>query len=288
MAPQVVPAIPASPPRYSLLQAATTIEDAERWQAGVEWAPESCAIGETVELACEGNAAIDFGVFGPARDWTPEALPFVVTAYDVCSTIGFQSRDYEGRARRMLESTQSFQVAREFWTGNVTGTDNRYLDSSDAFAITGSPVAIVEAIGLAEQYLADVGGGRRGMIHLTNQAFVTAYSERVIEQQGALYVTPVGTIVVADAGYPTGDGETQSIFVTGMVGVRLSPIEVIPGTFAEAVNRAAAMVREAAGTGTKFANTLAIEAERLALVQWDSCVHGVVELDLAAYNPSGS
>lgn len=282
MSRQAIAAVPATPPRYGLLVAANVVVDEERWQAGIEWAPENCAGGGAIGVDCFGSTP-DM----PVPDENPgiaSADPFVVWGADKCSTIGWQARDYEGRARRMLEATQSFSVAREFWDGAITLADsliNTPLTDAAADTVTAAagPVGIVEALGLLDGALGECGKGRRGMIHMTTQAFVHARAAYAVELAGQVWITPNGTVVVADAGYtgsgPNGEdpGATQWMYATSMVQVRLSPVDIIPGSLGEA--RA---MREAMDN----ANTVRIRAQRLALVQWDQCCHLAAQVDIDA------
>jgi hypothetical protein len=262
MAKQAVPAIPATPPRYSLLVAAAVVDDAaSRWEVGgITWAPEACSGGGVADVTCFGNTA---ALSVPANEGNVEADPFLVWAGDKCSTIGFEARDYEGRARRLLEATQSARVAHEFWTGDLAASaslDNTPLADATSDTVTTGEVSVRN-------------DGRRGMIHVTPQVLTHAYSWDLITPQGQLWTTALGTIVVADAGYPgTGpNGEsaadTQWAYATSMAQVRLSQIVVTPETFNEAVDRSV--------------NTVEYRVGRLALVQWDQCCHFAAEVDIA-------
>lgn len=275
MAKNAVPAPPATPPRYSLLVAATAVDDsASRWEiGGITWAPEQCAGGGVAAVDCLGNTA---ALNVPSNPANAEADPFLVWAGDKCSAIGYQARDYEGRARRLLEATQSARVAAEFWSGDLSAAeslDNTPLADVSADTVTTAEQDVVKVFGLLEGALADCGDGRRGMIHVTPQVLLHARSQYIVESAGQLWVTPLGTIVVADAGYdgtgPNGEPATatQWAYATSMVQVRLSSIVVTPENFAEAFDRSV--------------NTVEYRVGRLALVQWDQCCHFAAEVDIA-------
>lgn len=286
MAKQAITAVPAVPPRYGLLIAADVIEDDVRWQQGVEWAPEQCGDnrGSTV-TECEGNTDMIFAdpnnpAGNPAM---AEADPFMVWAYDRCSSIGWEARDYEGRARRALAATESAAIAKEFWTGDLSqahGLDNTWLASlgADTLTAAASPVDPVHALALLEGALAACGGGRRGMIHVTPQVLIHLRSAYAVDQAGQQIVTPLGTVVVADAGYdgsgPNGEapGATQWAYATSTVQVRLAPVDV-PGTLAGARRYAQQMRRDI--------NLIEVRANRLALVQWDNCCHFAAQVNIA-------
>lgn len=275
---QAVTAVPATPPRYGLLIAAETITDnTSRWEVGgITWDPEQCAGGGVAAVECIGNTS---SLVIPSNPGLAEADPFLVWAGDKCSTIGFEAREYEGRARRLLDASQSFWVANEFWTGDLStaeGLDNVPLADVASDTVTTTEVSVLNALGLLEGALADCGQGARGMIHVTSQVLLHAVAERAVELVGQQYMTPLGTIVVGDAGYPgTGpNGEaaltTQWAYATSMVQVRLAPVMIVPGTFDQAL---AQMVE-------RSQNTIEIRVQRLALVQWDQCCHFSAEINL--------
>ena len=276
---QVVAAPPASPPRYGLLVAANVIDDGERWQGGVEWAPEACTGGALSSFSCAGDGAL---VNAP-NVATAEADPVFVQGWDRCSTLGWAARDFEGRARRMLEATQSYFLAGELWSGSVRDADTldnpALVDATCYLSDDGAPASIVTAFRWLEEALGVKQLGRRGMIHCTQGALDAAHSAFLLEQAGQLWLTANGTIVVADAGYsgncPSGKMTgltTQWAYATSMVQVRLGPIEIIPGSLAEARARAQATNRAT--------NLIELYAERPALIQMDPCTLCAVEIDL--------
>lgn len=257
--PQVVPVQPIRPNRYGLLVAATQITDGERWQGGIEWLPEAVNGGDATVTNCLGNTGtLDTD---PNRSIV-NADPFVIYAEDHCSTFGWQVHDYEGRARRQLEAQQSYLVAKELWSGalaNANSLRNLWLTKDpDILAGTLSPE---HALGLIDQGLGVMLGGSRGMIHVSPYIFDLLKTNNSIDQVGQLWQTPMGTVVVADAGYPgtkpDGSGSTkQWIYATGWVNYRLSEV-IVPGDgFSQWTLRST--------------NLITVFAERLVLLQWDS------------------
>lgn len=117
------------------------------------------------------------------------------------------------------------------------------------------------------------------MIHCTPQTLVRWVAASAVRLEGGQYLSPLGNIVVADAGYdgsgPGGvaAGASQWAYATGLISIRLSTPQVIPGDVETAQSIAQALNRED--------NTLDVYAQRLALVQWDECCHIAAELDLA-------
>jgi hypothetical protein len=185
-----------------------------------------------------------------------------------------------------LEATQSFQVADELWTGALRDAadagedleDNPALTDSSSDTVTGGPEDVVDALACLEQGLAQCSQGRRGMIHATPQVLVQWIAASAVRLEGGQYLSPMGNLVVADAGYP-GDGPggsaagaSQWAYATGIISVRLSTPQVIPGNLDSAQVMAQALNRED--------NTLDVYAQRLALLQWDECCHLAAEIDL--------
>jgi hypothetical protein len=254
---QTIEAPPVQPPLLSLLTSADTVEDGERWQDGVQWVPEQVVGGGTLASSCFG----DTGSKPPSS--TPglnTADPFGIYAEDHCSTIGFQARDYEGRARRQLAAIQSFYVANELQLGGIAGTagggDNVSLTDANLVGPASPPA---EALGILEAAAGAALGGARCMIHVTLQGLDALMHAQQIYQAGQKWLTAAGNIVVADAGYGLENGAVF-MYATTMVKVRLSPVLIIPGSFPDAMRQATAIAT----------NFVTIYAERLALVQFDS------------------
>lgn len=269
----------ATPPRYGLLAGVPTIEDGARWEGGVDWAPEQCGDSGAFAVDCPGSTPAQESSANPD---TAVADPFAVFAEDRCGTFGWKARDRSGRARRQLEATRSYQVAREFWRGDLiasAGLDNVPLADAAAFEVTNEASSIKVAVGYLELALAECGQGRRGVIHVTPQALLHGVAQQVFmaEPGTQRWMTALGTIVIADAGYdgsaPDGSppGTGQWAYGTSMVTVRLGVVDITPPGGDEAA-MAQAMDRSI--------NSVVFRAEQLVLVQWDPCCHYAAELDI--------
>lgn len=279
MANQRVNPIPATPPRYSLLQVAPevpAVDPPERWQDGWVFNPEGCGTSGRVALNCRGGTGeMTDGAENPG-DVT--GTPFVVWAWDQCSMLGFQARDFEGRARRQLLATESYQVANELWTGSLRDSiaptakqlENAALVDADADVVTDGAVSPGAALAEVVGALSSCGMGTRGMVHVTPKMLVALAAADVIYQSGGVWVTPMEHIVVADAGYPgTGpDGATgEWIYGTSMIYTRRSDV-LVPATFEQSVDRSV--------------NTVTLYAQRLAGFMWDGCCHVAAEVNPTA------
>jgi hypothetical protein len=247
--------------------------EALRWEAGYQYLPEQTCLATGVSDPC--NAALSSI---PANPDVVKVEPMLVWAGDKCSPFGWEAHDFVGRATRALLATESKLIAAELWKGTqakTSGWDNHYL-AADAYAdtLSTSPVSPTTALDCLEQGLADCGNGMRGVIHCTRQlgSFWSSLGQTFRSVNGQI-VTYMGTVIIPDAGYdgsgpqgqPRVDG-SQWAYATLMPTVRRSPVEVIPGSFAEAL--------------TKTTNLLEWRATRLATVSYPSCCQLAVEINL--------
>lgn len=275
----------ARPPRYGLLAAAPTVDDADLrvLAGGWEYQPEACGLSGRDSITCAGSTQGAIDASGQ-RPGIIEGDPIWLWGADECSTFGFQARDWQGRARRQLAATESYELAAELWDGTVAAADglaNPYLASAGANSdtVTNGPTAEVSALACIEQALAELLRGQQGMVHVTPQLLVHLRAADAISREGTVWTTSMGHIVVADAGYsgagPGGAaaGSSQWAYGTPMIQVRLGPVEVIPGSLDDARGLAAAMDRSV--------NDVVVVAGRLAGLQWaNDCAHVAAEVDL--------
>lgn len=279
-----VTAPPARPPRYGLIAAAPAWEgddDELRMPAGWKYQPEGCGLSGRVAVTCEGSTAAMDEFDRPAQ---VEGAPLWVFAGDECTTT--PERDYLGRARRQLAATESFQLAEELWTGSaslaaVPDLPNRSLARVAGESDTLTTVANSEANALAciEAGLASALFGAQGMVHVTPQVLVHLMAQQLVRREGTVWVTAMGHIVVADAGYdgsgPGGvaAGASQWVYGTPMIYVRLGPVTTIPESLDDAQGWAQAM--------TRATNDVVVVAGRLAGYRWaNHCAHVAAEIDV--------
>lgn len=279
MARQAITPFPARPPRYSLIVVAEalTLSD-DVLGGGYIFEPEACGTqrGGVAELDCGGGTdEMTVGTM-PAR---VEGDPFVIYAWDECSTLGWRGRDFVGRATRMLLASQSFWLARELATGSL-GLEQHSLNDPAAVTLTSAALDdVVAALATVEQGIADIGRGEPGMVHVTIGMLTRLFAATAIVRDGSLFRTASGNVVVADAGY-TGqgpgeeepNGDTEFIYGTSLIGVQLGEPLFLPDNFDDAVSRGTAVDRGV--------NTLTMYAERPALWVWDECIHVAAEVAL--------
>lgn len=271
---------PLAPPRVGLIASASEIvENDEHWMNGYSYAPENCS-DASVGDPCHGvtppvnaNAAI------------VNVDPFWIRAFDKCSAFGFEARDYKGRAQRLLAACESKQMEKEFWAGAQTkasGWDNRYLASPMSDVLSpNTGMTPIDALACLEQGLAQCGCGTRGMIHATRQIVTIWASAFLLQRSGNLITTINDTIVVPGAGYDGSDPDGNPAvngavwaYATGMVNFRRGPIETVPETYAQAVN--------------KSNNDVQFFAQRMAAVDWNGCCHLAAQIDVDVCGIAGS
>src|SRR5687767_1618727 len=119
MAPQLfpIPAPLAEPPRVGLLPTLgrTVTEVSQEREVDFTFNPEACGEsavgpGDPCETSLDTKNI-------PASPGNVEAWSFYVWAGDKCAPNEL-GRDWQGRARRQLAATLSYQVARELWNGD--------------------------------------------------------------------------------------------------------------------------------------------------------------------------
>lgn len=265
----------ATPPRYGLIAAAPTIDDGGFWQAGITFSPENCAPGAVGGVDCVSSLP-DMSTDDNPNPANVINGGFVVWAADQCSTMAATQRDFEGRARRALAKSESYWVARELWHGD-SGTPGRRFTDSSADLVTAAAVTPLEALGRLEWMLGRCNMGGRGMIHVTPQVLDHLVSAQVLTNAGGIWSTPMGNIVVADAGYTGeaangGDPTTsQWAFATSMIYLRMGQVEALGTTLTDRVDWRI--------------NTERFVVWRPVVIEWDECCLLAAQVNVAV--PTG-
>jgi len=264
---QVVPAPPLVPPAFGLIAAATVVDhDDERFLNGLTFSPESCEDAEIIPVVCGPGVEKPTGL---NRDGWQEYEPFVLIGRDSCSTFGFQTADYEARARRHLAARESPGVEAELWTGALIA-GNPALASGDSVAL-GAGLARREALAALVQGLADRNVGR-GMIHARPYLVELWGAANLLRVEQNRLVTWSGHTVVAGSGYPGTGPAGEAIaagvewaFATDPVVVHRGPLRTYPDTIQQATN--------------KTTNTVEFRAERGYAPIRGVCAHVHVSVD---------
>lgn len=244
------------------------------WAGGIRYRGRLCDVGELHD-PCDSEASTE--VTGPGLI---HFQPYVVEVPFVCSTGGFQTAEYEESARTELLVNESRLIEEEFWTGTKATAEAGDF-SDNAFLASGSDVTtlgdlrggaagdttsydIVSAFGGLEAATRDILGGARAMLHVPD--LLTSYLSalNLIEREGNLLVTKLGSIVVSGVGYPgtapNGDAASTTEmwgYGTGIVTLWRSEVVISPDQISEAVNKAN--------------NDIAYRASRFAATTVDAC-----------------
>jgi hypothetical protein len=265
-----VAAIPAKAQATGSLLAAALKPTDGRWENGLAWRSERCF------------AAAGFGVCDPTPD-PVEPNPFNLESVypqgyviaDECTTLGGDMD--EARVRRQAEAVASFMVARELWTGTLTAANPATVDGSPyvnpsldsgATVVASTATGVVARLAILEQTAMTSADGQQVFLHLPPHLVLGLGN--LLRMVGDLLVTPLGNVIVADAGYPgsgpAGTG-TEWAFATGPVGVRLTAIEVIT---------------DMAATLDRTTNRRKLWARREFAAAFDACTHFAIDTSATA------
>lgn len=242
---------PAGPPETGLLITAPVVDgDGDAFRQGVTYLPESSA-GYRLLSQCLADPVDHYeGASSPRLG----ARVVTVEFPDVCElTRGRDPVEADARVRRIVAATESFAVARELWTGELShaeedadpelvegiGKAPRLVDVPGANVLSAAPVSPKRALGMLQAAVGRAARGARPFVHVSPEA--EPYLDALI-RTGNLITTRQGSLVVVDAGYPgtapateadpngadPGDGVSW-LYATGRVGVWRSTIETVEG-----------------------------------------------------------
>ncbi|MGL5911838.1 MAG: hypothetical protein ACRCZP_17680 [Phycicoccus sp.] len=238
-----VAAEPAGAPQSGLLHTARTRPAESGWELGLAWRPERCFDSDGFPLC--GDTPDGAATTGGAADAGPVYhRPVALRIRDVCAASA-GPLDPE-RARRQAEAATSFHAARELWTGDLSDADpfhapeddpavaptrvNARLSAATATVVAGvhEPAA---ALARLEQAARQAAHGQDVWLHTPVAVANLASAGGMLTSSAGVLRTPVGAVVVADAGYPgSGPGDVAPavnrawVYATGPVQVRLGPI----------------------------------------------------------------
>lgn len=276
---------PFSPLRFGLLSAASEIPDpTPHWRNGTIVRHDSCSAATATSFICPpGTGSPKVAAATGAASDTTAAEPFTVVAWLPCAPIGQGPNlaDLRARTERLLDRAEGRAVEEVFWTGvagtytvsphlaedtAVTITEGAFVGISlqtAATVVSGSPVSVVEGLGLLEGALSDCYGGE-GIIHVPRSALARLSQTGMVRAEGPQLRTLGGNVVAAYSSNsregPTGAVAGAGLawfYATGMVWYRRSPMTT-PGTSPGSyVGRAD--------------NTTVYVAERSYVFDWDCC-----------------
>jgi hypothetical protein len=271
---------PARVPQHSLLRAALTgpqYDDEPDWARGLSYAPETCG-GYRAISDCTAEE-VDYGA-GPGVAAFVDYRPWDLQVEDPCaSTFGYAEQVVTDRLRRAADAIESFAIARELWTGDLTRAEvtanpdletNLYL-TKDPTVLGAGPVSPRRGLGMLEQAAGEAFHGQQIYLHISREAR-PFFPELV--KVGQLIYTNLDNVVVADAGYPgtAPDGvaavdNVAWIYATGPVVARRTPLVLDPAELAQAVD-----VRT---------NTIRRTAAKRVAATFDTCAYFAAPITLS-------
>lgn len=296
---------PLRSPRNGLLTVVSVKDDETgvRWGHGVAWTaemlPQDYAHLDDPGMAESWHGARDLNcamtaLTVDARPVGETADPFNIAAYSWCSMLQRDQSERAPRARRLLEATQSMDIAYELWTGTIAqasaANENSWLANTTGAgstavtwpahpfqtaaytAPTGEPPSSA-ALGRMDSYLTHVLANGSGLLHMspTFFSYLNAEFPGWLRLEGNVWKSPNGHSIVADAGY-TGAAKAPGgstllaewVIATGPMEIVLGPVDATNPDSTEAFNFAL--------------NDIVLFAQRDVLVEWEPHVaHGAFQ-----------
>jgi hypothetical protein len=257
-----VTAPPAAAPPHSLLRAAITNRDDDaggEWVRGLQYVSETCG-GYRALSDCTAEE-LDQGAAAGVAD-AVVYRPWDLQVQDPCpTTFGYQEAEVTARLRRAADSIESYAIARELWTGELSEQEaaaigggaepNLYL-AKDPTVLGSGPVSPRRGLGLLQKAAGDAFHGQQVFLHIARDA-ITMFGPDLAKVGNLLY-TNLDNVVVADAGYPGTPPEGTSaaanvswMYATGPVVVRRSPLVLDSANDAEVIDTRTNTIRRTAG-----------------------------------------
>lgn len=243
----------------------------DRWEAGVNFEPNTCTEDDVDPLTVCSTGAVQFN-----RDDCPddvEMTPLVYYEAAKRSTFTEVSTPLD-IARQRLINTTSHKLEREFWLGEgaqaASYAGNQYLVDANLDQVAGG-AAVPLTYGFAAAVRAGgvAADGQRLMHHMSSFIAVLLYSAGVIRREAGLLLDLADNIIVAGTGYPLNiDGSADDeVPTTGWMITTLVP-QVRLGNVQEL------------DTYSQTNNERIGIAYRAGAVTMDTCVQIGVNLDL--------
>jgi hypothetical protein len=269
-----------------------TTKKVDRWAGGIKWRPYTDGgIGGAYDPCNVGTLTAGT----PVAPQTNEA--FAIWEADSCSAMGNERFVAAETAKILLEATTSKKIAKELWRGDIAkaqGWSNRRLSNPTALnnlgkINAGAAVNRIAAFAALEQSIGEQGSGATGYIHCTRRTAAFWASDHLIERVGNRLVSPLGTVIVADAGYDGSDstgaftaaGTTAWAYATGPVRVWVSDIEIqTSNQILPPLGIGPQDMNDLIGEGlARDTNLITVRAYRYALAAFDSTIHVGVLVD---------
>lgn len=225
----------------------------ERWENGVIFESEPCApIDGIGAYQCDPAETVGLPKTLEVYDGaTSEASPFTLYGTYVCSPIGNSFDHAQERANARLFAREEMGAESALWTGSLGNVPN--LSGANGFAAPTNlgTFGLWAGVAKLEQSLAATYGAV-GTLHMSREVATRLHKEGELEVRGGRMFTPLGTPIVAGAGYTS-----DRVVATGaLLGYR--------GDVFTSSNRPGDLL-------DRSQNDLHAIAERLYLLGFDDC-----------------
>lgn len=251
---------PSGRPVGGLLSAARDIPAGDWWR-GVTFSSGQCLVPQTVGTCTDGEVSKTLQDLSDVASFDA----FSVLQALRCTTMG--QSELGPYVNASLDVTREFAVARELLTGTASGNPSL----ADATTLNSASITDAEsALACLDQHAATELSGRLAFIHASPLLAVHLYNVGMF-QDGRLWRTPLGNIVVVSAGYDgrapatpsvaPSEGDPQYLYATGEVYAEVGQRETL-----NAVERGQ--------------NSLQAIAEDAAIAVFDPCFNVAVATDI--------
>lgn len=261
--PDMIVSLPqVAPPRFSLVQSAEVVNHpTDRFAGGVTWTPEPFVSEGGGTLGLWQVDASNSPVTYYARNAPASGQPFGIWASEKSSSFGLDYAELQSRVQRKLMVGESGALEYALWNDPLAINPDLTLASASATTVGSSAGnAVMDAFGHLDAAIAQTWG--RGMIHCRPLMLALGVSSTVLRQEGSVWLTPMGNIVVPGAAYsgtgPNAEAVTNTsewMYATSPVQVHRGPVFLTPDNVREATN--------------KSDNTITVHAMRFGLAVWD-------------------
>lgn len=219
--PSLVVGAPRIPLPYGLFSVLAPRTDAdERWRNGITWETLTCApAGGIGAPDCDPEDIVGLPKeLDPLDALDAVATPFTVYGHHTCGPIGNSQERASSLAEQHLVAREEARVEQALWTGDLGNTPNfagangypaPTAVGSASLSQAWSAVALLEQWG-AENY------GSLGVLHMSREIATLLADDGDLRFNNGKILTPLGTPVVAGAGY----GSEKIVFSPALVGFR--------------------------------------------------------------------
>lgn len=194
--------------------------DLDRWLSGVTWTPYGCpdTTSLPVDLECDGvdQTFSSPTAFGSFASFQPFRMEFAVDC-SVLGGMGVNGEKLRAYALEVIQADTSRQLARQAMFTQPETENIGFYDEADAVGT--SDTTPVGALAAVESGLAQRLNNGLGMIHVSPGMASRLVSASALERRGGQLYSPLGHLVVADAGYVGAGGVAgqSTIYGTGVV-----------------------------------------------------------------------